>query len=292
MATMSESSVVSRRVLAVPLPFVRGLGWGLLTAGALGWAAIPCGCSTSPPPSAQPSATSQQEKARALAAELRATILGPADVQAKEVEGLTYGARNSRQSRQVREARPMMRPLLELRAAAMEPLQSLLTDPDVYVRLTVVELLNVGQAGLTGGGGSGWAELDDRVLPELVIPLLEIGLLDPDGHVRYLAAAGLGDTADAARRSGESNRGAVRTVGRIANALPQLRNLRQDPEKKVRSIAYVATMSVEVAISKLGTSEEARQAASAEWTRSIPTAAGNANGVSWREDVVVPVLGS
>jgi hypothetical protein len=204
--------------------------------------AIAVGCQSKSAPNAAPS----EERAAALAKQVRETMIEPSIMQLDAGRTADSGLRGIRQREA---AMPFMRQLVECGQAAEEPLWQLMNDADESIRRSCVILL--GNARTDAGG----KPIESRTLIDLNIPLLERALTSKDAQVRYFASAGLGNFADWSDECLE----------RLRTSLPKLRELRNDRESEVRSIGYVACTGILAKLAKRANKAEDRKAAADEW---------------------------
>ncbi len=150
--------------------------------------------------------------------------------------------------RQREAARPFMRKLIQCGKAAEEPLWQLINDADESVRRSSVMVFNQ----RTDEGGN---PIESQVLIDLSIPLLERALCSTDSQVRIYACGGLGDYANWSDECLE----------RLRISLPKLRELRNDSDNEVRSVAWHASNGILVRLSTRAKNTEDRMAAVEAW---------------------------
>lgn len=207
--------------------------------------ALAVGCGTNP---AQPQtdAALLNERALALAKQVREAMTDPSMMQLEYV-----GPRAESGTRGIRQreaAQPFMRKLVKCGKAAEESLWQLINDADESVRRSSVMVFNQRM-------DEGGKPIQNQVLIDLNIPLLERSLKSSDSQVRFYACAGLGDYAIWSDECLE----------RLRISLPKLRELRNDSEKDVRSIAWHASNNILATLSTRAKNTEDRVAAKKEW---------------------------
>jgi HEAT repeat protein len=113
-----------------------------------------------------------------------------------------------------------LRALLKLGNAAREPIDGLLSDPDVYVRRNVAYLL--------AGHSLSLIEQDARaqMMPNVVVPLLTKCLQSEDPEMRSQGCNGLSNHRD------------VADLALLKDWVSKLHALKDDPNRDVRSIAW------------------------------------------------------
>lgn len=205
--------------------------------------AVGCGSNPAQP---QPDAALLKERVAALAKEVREAMTEPSIMQLDAGRTADSGLRGIRQREA---AKPFMPKLIECGKAAEEPLWELINDADESVRRSSVIL--VGGTRTDAGGKA----IESQTLIDLSIPLLERALTAKDAQVRLFACDGLGNFA------GWSDE----CLERLRISLPKLRELRNDSDKEVRSIGWVACNGIAAKLSKRATKSEDRKAAAEEW---------------------------
>jgi HEAT repeats len=215
--------------------------------------ALAAGCESKSAPSRlsapsgqpQPDAASLKERAAALAKQVREAMTEPSIMQLDAGRTADSGLRGMRQ-RQA--AMPFMPKLVECGKAAEEPLWQLINDADESVRRSCVIL--VGSARTDAGG----KPIESQTLIDLNIPLLEGALTAKDAQVRFFACDGLGNFAVWSDECLE----------RLRSSLPKLRELRNDSDKDVRAIGWVACNSILGRLATRAQKSEDRNAAAQE----------------------------
>ncbi|HEY1376217.1 MAG TPA: hypothetical protein VGF55_05455 [Gemmataceae bacterium] len=209
--------------------------------------ALAVGCGSPAPP--QPDADPPKERAAALAKQVREAMTEPSIMQLDFDAGRAAASGGLRGIRQREAARPVVRQLVRCGKVAEEPLWRLINDADASVRLSCVILL--GEARTDAGG----KPIESRTLVDLNISLLERALTSKDAQVRYFASARLGDFAIWSDECLE----------RLRSSLPKLRELRNDGDKEVRSVGWIACNGILAELSARAKKPADRKAAADEW---------------------------
>ena len=208
------------------------------------FSALAVGCQSKP----ASNAASVKEQAAALAKQLREAMTEPAIMQLDAGRSADSGLRGIRQREA---AKPFMHQIVACGKAAEEPLWQLIDDGDESVRRSCVILLASARTDADG------KPVASQTLLDLHFPLLERALAAQDAQVRYFACDGLGNFADWSDECLE----------RLRTSVPKLRELRNDSDKDVRAIAYVACNGILAKLSTRGKKPEDRKAAADEWER-------------------------
>lgn len=205
--------------------------------------AVGCGSNPAQP---QPDAALLKERAVALAKQVREAMTDSSIMQLEYV-----GPRAESGTRGIRQreaAQPFMGKLVKCGKAAEEPLWQLINDAEECVRRSSVMAFR----SMTDEGGK---PIESQVLIDLSIPLLERALSSNDSQVRFYACGGLGNYVHWSDECLE----------RLRISLPKLRELRNDSDKGVRSIAWQASNGILAKLSTRARNAEDRMAAAEEW---------------------------
>ncbi len=189
---------------------------------------------------------SPAERATAVAKQLRKAMADPSIMQLDMGPMADSGLRGIRQ-REV--AKPFMNELMGFGKVAADPLWELINDEDASIRRAGTILLGSARTDAAGKPGA------PPLLADLHIPLLERALTSKDDQVRYFACDALGNFADWSDDC----------LDRLRTTLPKLRDLRNDSDNQVRSIAWMASNKIASALSTRAKTPEDRTAAAQEF---------------------------
>ncbi len=176
------------------------------------------------------------------AKQLRAAMTDP-EIMKLDSDGLADTTLRGQRQREAGDS--FMRQLISNGKAADSEIWKLMNDEDESVRRSVTILLEKGRVDAAG------KPLETQMILDLHIPLFERAMASDDEQVRYFACGALGNFATWSDGCLE----------RLTETLPKLRELKDDPDKDVRGVAWSASNYIASALSTKAATPEARASA-------------------------------
>jgi hypothetical protein len=176
------------------------------------------------------------------AKQLRAAMTDP-EIMKLDSDGMADTTLRGKRQREAGDS--FMRQLIASGKAADSEIWKLMNDEDESVRRSVTILLEKGRVDAAG------MPLEIQKILDLHIPLFERAIESDDEQVRYFACGALGNFATWSDGCLE----------RLTETLPKLRELKDDPDKDVRGVAWAASNFIASALSTKAATPEARASA-------------------------------
>ncbi|MBL8815948.1 MAG: HEAT repeat domain-containing protein [Planctomyces sp.] len=186
--------------------------------------------------------TGDVTKMAQTAEQLRAAMTAP-EIMKLDSDGMADSTLRGLRQREAGDS--FMRQLISNGKAADSEIWKLMNDEDESVRRSVTILLEKGRVDAAG------KPLEIQMILDLHIPLFERALESDDEQVRYFACNALGNFSTWSDGCLE----------RLTETLPKLRELKDDPDKDVRGVAWAASNFITSELSRKAATPEARASA-------------------------------